>query len=152
MKHKEQNLQINCVKWFRIQYPEYAKLLFHPKNEGATANGRRLGGIAKAEGVVAGVPDLILMMPAIPIMALAIEMKTPKGRQSADQKTWQRYFMASGGLYAVVRSFDEFTEVVNEYLSSVPASVKESLKRTHDAIRQEEDANIKKQLQKILSK
>lgn len=85
-------------------------------------------------------------------MALAIEMKTPKGRQTPEQKTWQRYFMATGGFYAVVRSFDEFTAVVNQYLASVPVSVKESLQRTHDAICQEEDDNIKKRLKRMLSK
>ena len=27
----EGQLQIACVRWFRLQYPAYASLLFHPK-------------------------------------------------------------------------------------------------------------------------
>ena len=29
----EGQLQIACVRWFRLQYPAYASLLFHPKND-----------------------------------------------------------------------------------------------------------------------
>lgn len=56
MKHKESDLQIRCVKWFRYQYPEYARLLEHPHNEGNAFN-RRQQSIANAEGVTKGVAD-----------------------------------------------------------------------------------------------
>ena len=46
-KHKESDLQIQCVRWFRYQYQAFARLLEHPKNEG---NGNHSqGAIAKAE-------------------------------------------------------------------------------------------------------
>ncbi len=48
--HRESDMQIRCVKWFRITYPEFAYLLFHPHNEGNAFN-RRQQAIANAEGV-----------------------------------------------------------------------------------------------------
>ena len=40
----EGQLQIACVRWFRLQYPAFSTLLFHPKNEadGATS-GKKIG-------------------------------------------------------------------------------------------------------------
>ena len=56
MKHKESKSQIQCVTWFRYEYPELARLLVHPINEGSghTAKDRIRQGIHKAEGAVAG--------------------------------------------------------------------------------------------------
>lgn len=66
MNHQESKLQQQCVAWFRAQYPQYAMLLIHPINEGSghSQTDRRRQGIHKAEGAVAGVPDLILFMPS----------------------------------------------------------------------------------------
>ena len=44
------------------------------------------GSRKKAEGLVAGVSDLILLVSRGGFGALCIELKTPKGRQSAAQK------------------------------------------------------------------
>lgn len=56
----EGQLQIACVRWFRLQYPAYASLLFHPKNEADGATSGKKIAINAAAGVVPGVPDLIL--------------------------------------------------------------------------------------------
>lgn len=167
MKHKEQNLQIKCVRWFRIQHPAFAKLLFHPKNESTTANARRIGGIAKAEGVVAGVADLILLIPskcpseprpvccaptATFFSALAIEMKTESGRQSPEQRTWQQYFEHAGGRYVIIRSFDEFVDVVNRYVCNVPDGLRSAMIFCHANIEHQKEAADKARLQKLLSK
>ena len=40
-------------------------------------------------------------------MMLAIEVKTPKGRQSLAQAAWQRALEAAGGVYVVARSVDD---------------------------------------------
>ncbi len=60
--HRESDLQIRCVKWFRITYPAFAFLLEHPHNEGNGFN-RIQQAIANAEGVTKGVADLILHIP-----------------------------------------------------------------------------------------
>ena len=130
MRHNESRLQQACVKWFRYQYPHLSTLLFHPKNEG---HGDRVSGaIAKAEGVVAGVPDLILAVPNARHNILCLELKTERGRQSPTQKAWQQAAEAAGAKYAVVRTIFKFIDTVNEYVSNID---KETIKR----IRHEKD-------------
>ena len=60
-QYEESRLQQQCVSWFRAQYPEYAMLLTHPINEGNRGT-RTQGAIHKAEGTVAGVPDLLFFI------------------------------------------------------------------------------------------
>lgn len=125
MREEEHNIQSACVRWFNIQWPQYQGLLFAVPNGGARS--KATAGKLKAEGVVAGVADLILMVPRCvkahddegwfnTIHALCIEMKTAKGRQSPDQKEWQAKVEAKGYHYAVCRSLDDFMTVVNGYL------------------------------------
>lgn len=120
MNQEEHNLQVACVRWFRLQYPDLAPLLFAVPNGGARS--KATAGKLKAEGVVPGVADLILLVPRIEEgcknmwHALCIEMKTPTGRQSAEQGLWQLKVEQHGYKYAVVRSLDEFIALVNGYL------------------------------------
>ena len=62
MQDAEHRLQCTCVRWFGYQYPELSALLFAVPNGGRRdpVTGARL----KAEGVVAGVSDLILFLPS----------------------------------------------------------------------------------------
>lgn len=125
MRHLEENLQAACVKWFRLQYPQYDGLLFHVPNGGR----RNLKEAArlKAEGVVPGVADLLLLVPNAKVnwhyedvsgyAGLCIEMKTAKGHQSPVQKEWQKKVEEFGYRYAVCRSLDEFMDTINNYLT-----------------------------------
>ena len=61
---REGQLQIACVRWFRLQYPAFSTLLFHPKNEADGATSGKKIAINAAAGVVPGVPDLILALPS----------------------------------------------------------------------------------------
>lgn len=71
----------------------------------------------KAEGVVEGVADLILLKRNSDFGALLLEMKTQKGRQQESQKQWQNIVCAEGEYkYVVCRSFDDFKREVDEYL------------------------------------
>lgn len=112
---EEHRIQVSCVRWFRMKYPHLAARLF------AVPNGGRRDGITgarlKEEGVLAGVADLILLVPNADYHALLIEMKTPKGRQSDSQRAWQRAVAGNDDyLYVVVRSLEEFIKVIEEYL------------------------------------
>ena len=60
MKHIESRLQIACVRWFRMQYPQYKLMLFSVPNGGKRTLMEAI--IMKNEGVVAGVSDLILLV------------------------------------------------------------------------------------------
>lgn len=114
MTNEEHNIQVACVRWFAYQYPELQGLLFAVPN-----GGRRdavTGAKLKAEGVIAGVSDLILLVPSCNHGAMMIEMKTGKGRQSEEQKRWQTIVERMNYKYVVCRSFDEFQKIINEYL------------------------------------
>lgn len=111
---EEHLLQCACVQWFRLQYPDYANLLFAVPNGGR--RDKVTGGKLKAEGVTAGVSDMILMLPRQGFHAACIEMKTPRGRQSQQQRQWQRLVAAQGYRYIIVRTVQEFIDQVNGYL------------------------------------
>ena len=149
--YREQDLQIRCVKWFRITYPAFASLMFHPKNE--EAGGRTRAAIAKAEGVQAGVADLILLVPSQYHHALAIEMKDKKtGRKSKSQKLWERYFTAASGKYVTIKTFEDFRDEVTKYMDSVDYIVHGGVEDLHEDIEQEMKAEAKRELAKLLDK
>lgn len=117
----EHEIQSRCVRWFRQHYPQKARLLF------AIPNGADLGGkdrIARAknwgkleaEGAVKGAADLFLAIPSGSLSGLFVEMKTPKGRQSLDQKQFEMAVIYGGYGYALPRSFEEFERVIRRYL------------------------------------
>ena len=74
------------------------------------------GSRKKAEGLVAGVSDLILLVSRGGFGALCIEPKTPKGRQSAAQKEWQRKAEIAGNKYIICRDVETFSEEIKKYL------------------------------------
>ena len=114
----EHKLQEACLRWFNLQYPRLRGRLFAVPN-----GGRRdavTGAKLKAEGVVAGVSDLILLKRTHQYGALLIEMKTPKGRQSEHQRWWQRVVTENGEYkYVVCRGLDDFTRQVDGYLEGL---------------------------------
>ena len=114
MRHIESRLQQACVNWFRLQYPEYAFMLISVPNGVATTATQ--GRILKREGMVAGVADLLLLVPRHGKGCLAIEMKTGKGVQRESQKIWQQQAEKAGNVYVIVRSFEQFRSVVCDYL------------------------------------
>lgn len=161
--YKESDLQIRCVRYFRVKYPAFARLLEHPKNEGC--GDRVRGAIAKAEGVQAGVADLMLHVPSdyreldgviqeelYRVHSMAIELKDKKGRQSAEQKIFQRYFEASGGIYVVVRSFEDFCEKVDRHMDGVPHIIRNRIEELHADIERESIEAARAEYQKLIHK
>ena len=86
MKHPESDMQMACVRWFRLQYPRHAELLFAVPNGGR--RDVREAARLKAEGVVSGIPDLFLAVthPKHSVCGLFIELKAGKGRLTDNQK------------------------------------------------------------------
>jgi len=113
--HPEHDLQCSCVQWFDLQYPDYALNLFAVPNGGRRdkVTGARL----KAEGVRAGVSDLILLVQRHGYGALLIEMKTRRGAMSAFQKVWREHMQPHGYKYVVCRSLDDFIQTINDYMN-----------------------------------
>lgn len=118
MKHQESKLQRECVKWFRLQYPHLRRLLFAVPNGGKRSAFE--AAIMKAEGVVSGVSDLILMVPNADYHAFCIEMKHGKNGLSENQEDFKAAVEKRNYKFTICRSFDEFKGEVERYLN--PAS------------------------------
>ena len=115
MKQLESKLQISCVSWFRMQYP--ALTLFAIPNGGKrsviTAT------ILKREGALAGVADLFLMYPSKTYHGLFIEMKIGKGKQTENQLEFEKQCKKFGYKYELCRSFDDFVNIINQYITNL---------------------------------
>ena len=112
MKTHESDLQIVCVKWFRLQYPNaiIAAIPNGGKRSAITAS------ILKNEGVLAGMPDLIIPCARKGYNGLFIEMKYGKNRLSPSQIQIMIKLRQEGYRSEVCYTFDEFVELCNEYL------------------------------------
>ena len=112
MKTQESNLQIQCVKWFRLQYPNViiASIPNGGKRNAITAS------ILKQEGVLAGMPDLIVCCAKNGYSGLFVEMKFGKSKLSANQVEVIEKLKQEGYKVEVCYTFDEFVKVCNEYL------------------------------------
>lgn len=125
--HLESSLQQLCVKYMYYAYPQYRGLFFSIPN-GAHVN-KIHAKILKAEGLTAGVADTFFAVPANGYHGLFIEFKIAstkwdengkphdyKTSQRKDQREWQQVVEQQGYRYAVVRKYDEFVELIKEYL------------------------------------
>lgn len=114
---EEHRIQTAMVNWFRLQYPKMRHNLFAVPNGGRrdAVSGARL----KAEGVLAGVADLILLKSNRFYGALLIETKTRTGKQRESQKEWEAKITADGYKYVIVRSLDDFMKEVKSYLGDM---------------------------------
>lgn len=116
-KQEESRMQCSCIKWFRLQYPHLSHALFAVPNGAYFAhNGAKEGARMKAEGLLPGVADLILLHYNGRCGALCIEMKTRIGRQAETQKAWQEKIEKDGYQYVICRSFEDFRDAITNYL------------------------------------
>ena len=107
---KESVLQTACVKWFRLQYPD---LVIYAVPNGGSRNVREAQRL-KSEGVLAGVADLVIMLPQG--KSLYIEMKVKGNRQTQNQKDFQKIAETLGHTYVVCYTFEEFQKVVENQI------------------------------------
>ena len=95
MRHSESAFQIAVVRFLRsLGYQVFS-----------VPNGTRLkptqARIAKAEGLMAGVADLVIMLPKGQIVFAELKNPNGKGRQSAEQKAFERCARALGFEYKI---------------------------------------------------
>lgn len=114
----EDKLQAACLIWFRLQYPQLRMLLFAVPNGGS--RNKVEAAKLKATGVTPGVADLIFLLPRQGYNNLLIEMKTPTGKQSPEQKDFQKQVEKAGALYVICRSLEQFMLTINNYLNHEP--------------------------------
>lgn len=114
-RHIEQSLQISCVRWFDLQYPSLRLRLHHSPN-GGKRNSIEAAKF-KAMGTRAGFPDFVLLVSVGSCPFLGIELKTDKGKQSPAQHAYQEEFEKMGARYEIVRTIEEFIDIVNRYIN-----------------------------------
>ena len=113
MKQTEHEIQVNCVNYFRLRYP---KGLIYAIPNGGQRN-VIVASKLKAEGVLSGVPDLHIPIAKKGFNGLYIELKKGKaGKVSDNQKTIMEKLQSECYRCEVCRSFDEFRNVVDNYM------------------------------------
>jgi len=113
VRHNEHNLQVSCVNWFRYAYP---KAIIYAIPNGAKRD-KVSGALYKAEGMLAGIPDLCVPIQKGGYGALYLEMKDDsRGRLSDNQKEIIPKLQSLGNKVEVIRTFEEFCDCVNKYM------------------------------------
>jgi len=114
MKTTEHQEQVALVTWFRLQYKHYKYCLFAIPNGGSRhiVTAVKL----KAEGVLAGVSDLFLMIPKGEYHGMFIEMKAKGGKLSESQKEFIKAASLMNYKAVVCFGFDEAKEAITKYL------------------------------------
>ena len=116
MKHIEDNEQIMLFDWAQAQSGKHPELgLLHHIPNGGKRDAREAARF-KRMGVKAGVPDICFPLPRVGYHGLYIEMKSPKGKVSENQKRWLEQLSGLGCAVRVCYSFDEARDVVLKYL------------------------------------
>lgn len=122
-RHEESGLQRECVRWFRREHPDLALLL------NSVPNGARVrqaqARVLLAEGLTKGVADLELNIARGAWHGLKIEMKREwqdagghrrRSYQTPEQREWQAAVEAQGYRYEVIRTREQFVDLITEYL------------------------------------
>lgn len=117
MKQLESLQQQTVIQWWRIACNRYhlpENVLFAVPNGGmrSVKTAARL----KAEGVRAGIPDLVLAVPRDPYHGLFIEMKQGKGRLSPAQAATLSILEQQGYATVVPYGFEAAQMAITDYL------------------------------------
>ena len=108
-RHIESQIQIQMVKWFRLQYPRYIIAAIPNGGQRSALEAK----IMKGEGVLAGFSDLIIIARE---NVLFIEVKTKDGIQSDLQAKFQSDVERLGFQYSICRSLDEFIFTIEKWI------------------------------------
>lgn len=105
-RHLEEDIQIQCIEWFRANYPD---LLIFAVPNGGSRNFYEACNMKKA-GVLAGVSDLIAVGRG---KVLFIEMKAKNNRQQDSQKRFQELVEGLHHKYVVCRTREQFIKEID---------------------------------------
>ena len=108
-RHIESKIQIQMVKWFRLQYPRYIIAAIPNGGQRSALEAK----IMKGEGVLAGISDLIVIAKE---NVLFVEVKTKDGKQSDLQIKFQSDVERLGFQYSICRSLEDFIMTVEKWI------------------------------------
>lgn len=106
MNQKELKLQAECFQWHWNTFPE-ERYLLHANNNNSENEVK--GAQNRAIGVVAGVSDMEYYRKS---KVIFIELKMADGYQSDKQKEFQQRVEAEGFRYEIIRSLEEFQNLI----------------------------------------
>lgn len=113
--NEEARMQIEFFRQVPLFFPRLPdKLLFAVPNGGSRHKIEAAN--MKRQGVKAGVADVILQIPKKGFASLCLEFKTKTGRQSKEQREYQKQVEMAGSKYVVVRSVEEAIGEMRMYL------------------------------------
>lgn len=115
-KYTEDTEQQAVIRWAAFQSGGWPELenLYHVPNEGK--RGKKAAGIAKALGLKAGVPDLILDYPKGIYHGLRIEMKVLPNRPTQSQLEWMQRMQDAGYMVAICYDSESAIALITEYI------------------------------------
>lgn len=108
--------QIWLFEWadaMTAKHPEL-ELMFHVPNEGKRS--KVTGALMRRAGLKAGVPDVFLPVARGGYHGLAIEMKTQKGRPTANQLVWIERLRAQGWRAEICHGWQDAADTIRGYL------------------------------------
>jgi hypothetical protein len=110
----EIKIQSECFLWHWNTYPDERGLLCYNLNNSAN---KIQGNQNKALGLIKGRSDMVYYKNG---KATMIEFKNDIGKQLPEQKKWQEIITNSGFKYHIIRSLDEFRNLI-QVLRETPA-------------------------------
>lgn len=111
----EERMQIEFFNQVPLFFPKLPNKLLLAVPNGGSRNIIEAKNL-KAQGVKAGVSDVLLLIPKKGYSCLCMEFKTPVGNQSDEQKAFQYQAEKAGNKYVVVRSVKEAIDTLKWYL------------------------------------
>ena len=113
----ESQEQASLISWWHLAGPKLAPNVVLAAIPNGGARDAVTGARLKREGVVRGMPDLLLACPRCGRHALFVEMKTSRGRVSESQRNLFPLLEAQGYGVAVCHGWREAVEVIEAYLA-----------------------------------
>jgi hypothetical protein len=114
-EHAEAVALMRCVRLHEARWPEL-RLLYAIPNGGDRHP--IVAAKMKAEGVRAGVPDYCLPVPRGGYHGLYVELKTPTGYPSREQRAWIAALREQGYRAEVCRGWAAAWDVIRDYLTT----------------------------------
>ena len=110
MATPEGTIQLAVMKYLKSEG------VFSWRNNNQGSYDRKRGIYVSNPYIMRGVPDIIAVIPAENNIGqfVGFEVKTPKGRQSPDQKLYEKRLTKHGGRYFIVRSVADAKQALLE--------------------------------------
>ena len=109
----EDQLQVQCITWFKLQYPKFEKRIWHPANGGS--RNLREATKFKRMGVLPGVCDIIITIPRKGYSGLFCELKVANRKLTKHQEEFIELHEKDYNIH-VVRTLEQFQNAVINYL------------------------------------